>query len=235
MAFSEKVKNETRRRSCFRCVICHDKFVEIHHIISQAEGGNDTIENAAPLCASCHDLFGGNPEKRKQIREMRDHWFDLMEKRFNGEINTLEPIQKDQNNLNMLKSKGIAIYHVVYEHEDFKTSASILIKLLQNAQKRFPNYKRHLYLDIEGHRNKKGGFDHDMRELQKDFSLGFLMQYFTSIHMPLVSVENNKLQINDVPEEINIISDEKELVTKMRKKSKYKHFVVYPTEENNLS
>ncbi|KAF6615297.1 HNH endonuclease, partial [Paenibacillus sp. EKM208P] len=77
--------------------------------------------------------------------------------------------------------------------------------------------------------------DHDMRELQKDFSLGFLMQYFTSIHMPLVSVENNKLQINDVPEEINIISDEKELVTKMRKKSKYKHFVVYPTEENNLS
>ncbi|MEO2204741.1 HNH endonuclease signature motif containing protein [Paenibacillus pabuli] len=231
MAFSEKVKNEAKRRACFRCVICHEKFVEIHHIIPQAEGGDDTIENAAPLCASCHDLFGGNPEKRKQIREMRDYWFDLIEQRFNGEINILEPIQKDENNFNMLKSKGIVIYHVVYEHEDFETSASILIKLLQNAQKRFPNYKRHLYLDIEGHKVKSGGFDQDMFELQSDFSLGFLMHFFTSIHMPLVGVENNKVQLNNVPEEISIISDEKELVKKMRKESKYKHIVVYPTEE----
>jgi hypothetical protein len=52
------------------------------HIIPQAAGGSDDLENAAPLCSSCHDLFGGNPDKRKQIREMRDLWYELCETRF---------------------------------------------------------------------------------------------------------------------------------------------------------
>jgi len=217
MPFSEKVKNEAKRKACFRCVICHKPFVEIHHIIPQSEGGNDTLDNAAPLCAYCHDIFGGNPEKRKQIREMRDHWFELMERRHNGEINILEPINEEPANFNMLKNKGIAIYHVVYEHEDFETSANILVKLLQNAQKQFPNHKRHLYLDIEGHRNKSGGFDHDILELQKEFALGFLLQFFTQIHLPLISVKNSKLQRNDVPAEFEIFDDEKKLVNKLKK------------------
>lgn len=95
MAFSEKTKNKVKRKSCFRCVICHKPFVEIHHIIPLSEGGSNRIDNAAPLCASCHDLYGGNTEKRKQIREMKDHWFDLMEKRYNGQINVLDPIEGD--------------------------------------------------------------------------------------------------------------------------------------------
>ncbi|MNO70968.1 HNH endonuclease [compost metagenome] len=230
MAFSEKVKLEAKRKSCFKCVICQKPFVEIHHIIPQAEGGSDAIDNAAPLCASCHDLFGGNPEKRKQIREMRDHWFDQMERRYNGEINILEPINEDPNNINMLKDSGIAIYHVVFEHEDFETSANILMKLLQNAQKQLPNQKRYLYLDIDGHRNKSGGYDHDMFELQKDFIIGFLMQFFTKIHMPLGRAENNRLQSNDVPTEFEIFSDEKQLIKKLKNESKEKHFIIYPPE-----
>nr|WP_275444531.1 HNH endonuclease [Paenibacillus sp. ACRRX] len=229
MAFSEKIKLEAKRRACFRCVICHKVFVEIHHIIPQAEGGSDTIENAAPLCASCHDLFGGNPEKRKQIREMRDDWYERMERRANGE-NVMEPIMEEHLNINMLKNSGVAIYHVVYEHEDFDTSASILVKLLQNAQKHNPHQKRYLYLDIEGHKNSNGGFDHDMFELQKDFALGFLMQYFTKISMPLVCVKNNKLQRNDVPQNFEIFSDEKMLIKKLKKESGERHFIVYPPE-----
>ena len=58
-----------------------EAFVDVHHIIPQSEGGSDTIENAAPLCGSCHDLFGGNPDKRKQIREMRDLWWEVCEKK----------------------------------------------------------------------------------------------------------------------------------------------------------
>lgn len=230
MAFSEKVKLEAKRRACFRCVICQEPFVEIHHILPQAHGGKDTIENAAPLCASCHDLYGGNPEKRKQIREMRDHWFELMEKRSNGEINILEPIPNNKHYKNMLKNKGIAIYHSVYKHEDFTESANILVKLLQNAQSQFPNQKRFLYLDIEDHRNNSGGFDHDMFELQTDFALGFLMQFLTTIHMPLGSVNNNKLQSNDVPKEFEVFRNEKLLLKKIRKESKSKHFILYPNE-----
>jgi hypothetical protein len=39
------------------------------------------LENAAPLCASCHDLFGGNPEKQKTLTQMRGNWWNLMDER----------------------------------------------------------------------------------------------------------------------------------------------------------
>lgn len=97
MAFSEKTKMEAKRKANFRCVVCHDKFVEVHHILPQVEGGDDSLDNAAPLCAGCHDLYGANPQKRKQIREMRDHWYELMEKRYNGELDLFEPILKEDS------------------------------------------------------------------------------------------------------------------------------------------
>ena len=80
MPFTESVKLEAKRRAHFRCVACHEPWVVVHHIAPQADGGPDTIGNAAPLCARCHDLCGGNPEKRKQIREMRDFWWEFCER-----------------------------------------------------------------------------------------------------------------------------------------------------------
>jgi len=64
------------------CVACHAAFVEVHHIIPQSEGGADTLDNAAPLCSGCHGIYGGNPDFRKQIRQMRDNWYDVCQKRF---------------------------------------------------------------------------------------------------------------------------------------------------------
>ena len=81
MAFSEATELEAKRRSHFACVICHQPFVEVHHILPQANGGADELDNAAPLCGSCHDLFGANPVKRKQIREMRDFSWEICEKK----------------------------------------------------------------------------------------------------------------------------------------------------------
>lgn len=72
MAFSEKLKKEVRMKSDGKCAICHKPFVEIHHIIPQAENGPDTMENAIALCAYCHDVYGSNPTKRKQLKEARD-------------------------------------------------------------------------------------------------------------------------------------------------------------------
>ena len=37
-----------------RCTICAEKCFEIHHIIEQAEGGTDDIENLIVLCPNCH-------------------------------------------------------------------------------------------------------------------------------------------------------------------------------------
>ena len=80
MPFTDTLKDKVKRRAHFRCCICRNFFVEAHHIIPQADGGPDDIDNAAPLCPSCHDKFGNNPDKRKTIRQMRDQWYELCEK-----------------------------------------------------------------------------------------------------------------------------------------------------------
>lgn len=74
MGFSEHIKKKVRAKSNFTCCMCRDtrRQIEIHHIIPQAEGGKDDIENAAPLCGGCHADYGNNPDLRKQIRERRD-------------------------------------------------------------------------------------------------------------------------------------------------------------------
>ena len=84
MAFSEKLKSDVRRQAAFRCCRCQDIGVEIHHIIPQAVGGSDEEDNAAPLCAKCHGDFGDNPAKRKEIREMRDWWYERVSVKFSG-------------------------------------------------------------------------------------------------------------------------------------------------------
>lgn len=151
MSFSEKVKIEAKKKAGFRCVICQEPFVEVHHIVPQKEGGEDTINNAAPLCSRCHDLYGDNPSKRKQIRQMRDHWYEVMEKRNKGKLSNLDPIRPDHERINALRDKSIAIQHTVFAEENFQTAARMLYKLIYTAQQKFPNQKRVLYLDIEGH------------------------------------------------------------------------------------
>ena len=88
MPFSEPLKKRVRERGHLRCCICHAFSVEIHHIVPQTEDGPDTEENAAPLCPSCHENWGGNPQKRKLIREARDLWFRLCE-------SSMEPISAE--------------------------------------------------------------------------------------------------------------------------------------------
>lgn len=85
--------------------------------------------------------------------------------------------------------------------ENFEAAAKDLFRLLAETQKTHPDKARVLYLDIDGHRNEAGGFDADMLELQKDFCIGFLLPYFTEIHMPLGSFGNAKGQENQVPDQ----------------------------------
>jgi hypothetical protein len=81
MPFSENIKRKVKERAHYRCCVCHNQWAtEVHHIIPESEGGRDTEENAAPLCSNCHDLLGGNPDKRKFIRENRDFWYNLCDK-----------------------------------------------------------------------------------------------------------------------------------------------------------
>ena len=82
MGFSEKVKREVKEKAMFRCCICQVIRVHIHHILPTKDGGSDDIDNAAPLCPSCHDNYGDNPSKRKEIKQMRDFWYKKVEKMY---------------------------------------------------------------------------------------------------------------------------------------------------------
>lgn len=250
MAFSEKVKLQVRRKSNFRCCICEMLFGgEVHHIIPESQGGPDTLDNAVLLCPNCHDSYGGNPEKRKQIKQKRDHWWELMEERTRQfisakDLNYITQIDSISETINQLTpqpinsvkprgKKGTAIYHNVFAHEGFEESANILIELLKSSQQEYPNGKRTLYLDIEGHRNEQKGFDKDMFELQRFFILGFLMPYFSEVHLPLVSVKNKKPQNNDLPEEFLIFSSKKEAI-EFKEKSKEQDIEIYLEDNENF-
>lgn len=201
--FSEKLKAKVRQKSLFRCVICHQPFVEVHHIIPQEENGPDTEDNAAPLCAGCHDLYGDNPSKRKQIKEMRDDWYQIVENLKKDADKIIKEIEIIPSQ-NVMRSKNkIALYHVVFEWENFETAAKMLFEIVKNAQQQCPNAERCLFLDIDGHRNSKGGFDQDMFELQSKFLLEVLMPFLTEASTPLGKIVN-KNQKNDIPDLLNI-------------------------------
>ena len=75
MPFTEALKLKIKQKSNWQCCICEAYYVEVHHIISQEEGGPDTEDNAAPLCPNCHDIYGPNSRKRKFIKEKRNDWY----------------------------------------------------------------------------------------------------------------------------------------------------------------
>jgi hypothetical protein len=66
--------------------------VQVHHIIPEEHGGPDTIDNAAPLCPNCHDYFGANPTKRKEIKHMRDWWYQKVEQMYPNKYVTTEQL-----------------------------------------------------------------------------------------------------------------------------------------------
>lgn len=107
-----------------------------------------------------------------------------------------------------MSEKRIAVYHRILKSESFETAAKDLFNLLVNTQKKQPNKPRTLYVDIEGHRNKEGGFDKDMFELQKEFGIGFIAQFFQEIHFPLYDIENKMEQNNHIPEKLILINGE---------------------------
>jgi hypothetical protein len=93
MAFTDGLKLKVKRKAHFTCCLCKTIGIEVHHIIPQEENGPDTEENAAPLCPSCHETYGANPQKRKFIREARDFWYEICEKRYASDPDKLDEIK----------------------------------------------------------------------------------------------------------------------------------------------
>ena len=98
MPFTERVKKEVKMKAAFRCCRCQHIGVDVHHIIPESEGGPNDISNAAPLCPSCHDKFGDNPLKRKEITQMRDWWYKTCERMYSNQ--TFKDSSEDISQIN---------------------------------------------------------------------------------------------------------------------------------------
>ena len=103
------------------------------------------------------------------------------------------------------KKPRLALYHRIAFDQGFESAVQELFKLVQDSQKKFPGGTRILYLDIDGHKNKEGGYDTDMVELQKNFICGFLLKFMTKAILPIgLDMENTAKQCNDIPDVLNI-------------------------------
>ena len=82
--------------------------MEIHHIKAKADGGEDTFENAIPLCFDCHAIVRqydpkhpkGTRFTEAELKMHRDAWYQKMNR---PEEKEPEPLkfhhQKDYQNI----------------------------------------------------------------------------------------------------------------------------------------
>jgi len=106
MPFSEKIKKDVSKKAYYRCSICHRiESLDIHHIIPQSEGGSDEINNAAPLCKSCHKIYSFNPNRRNFIRNKRDDWYENANLIVQKDISEIEGL-KGYNVKDFMHRKG---------------------------------------------------------------------------------------------------------------------------------
>lgn len=86
MSFSGKIRDDALVACGRHCCLCH-RFrglkIELHHIVQQSEGGEDTFENCIPLCFDCHgDMRSydsvhpkGTKYTQSELRIHRDRWY----------------------------------------------------------------------------------------------------------------------------------------------------------------
>ena len=103
---------------------------------------------------------------------------------------------------------SVSLYHVVGAEDDFFGAAQAVFGLVKEAQERFPDWPRVLYLDIDGHRHPRHGFDNDFVEFQQEFFFATLAPFLTGFDLPLTGpLLNPDRQRNDLPDELVIQGD----------------------------
>ena len=83
--FPDAVKREARRLAAFKCCYCRDEMGDhVHHLVPKEEGGQGVIENAILLCVSCHDKFGHRKDKRAQLEQARNIWYEIAAEKYSA-------------------------------------------------------------------------------------------------------------------------------------------------------
>jgi len=94
--FSKEVREEALIRSGRHCCVCHmhaGRDAEVHHIVQEADGGPNTLDNAIALCSRCHGEAGhynarhprGTKYSPSELRRHRDEWWAYRASGFKAE------------------------------------------------------------------------------------------------------------------------------------------------------
>lgn len=86
MPFPADIREDALVRSGRHCCVCHQaagRDVNVHHIVQEADGGPNTLENAIVLCSKCHGEAGhynprhplGTKYSPSELRRHRDEWW----------------------------------------------------------------------------------------------------------------------------------------------------------------
>lgn len=107
--------------------------------------------------------------------------------------------------LSMNFDNTVSIWHVVSESDTFEEAAAAVFSMLREAQDRFPEWPRILFLDVAGHRGERHGFDEDFFEFQQDFWFSTVAHFVTAFDTPLTgALVNPQPQRNDLPDSLSI-------------------------------
>jgi hypothetical protein len=85
--FPDSVREDSLVRSHRRCCVCHEfagRNVNVHHVVQEAAGGPNTLENSIVLCLRCHAEAGhynpkhplGTKYSPSELRRHRDQWWE---------------------------------------------------------------------------------------------------------------------------------------------------------------
>lgn len=64
----EDLKRQVRQKCGFGCIFCGIPFFQYDHLVEQAQGGEDTVENLNLLCATHHDQKTRGQISREAVR-----------------------------------------------------------------------------------------------------------------------------------------------------------------------
>ena len=90
MPFPKRIREDALVRSRRYCCVCHEhagRDAEVHHIVPEADGGFNDLENAIVLCFKCHSEAGHyNPRHPRgtkysvtELKRHRDKWWKYCE------------------------------------------------------------------------------------------------------------------------------------------------------------
>ena len=99
----------------------------------------------------------------------------------------------------------VSIYHIVAPDDDFAKAGHDVFALVKEAQERFPDWPRVLFIDITGHDGPQHGFEPDCFEFQREFLFSTVVSFLTGFETPVTGpLVNPEAQRNDLPDTLVI-------------------------------